>query len=227
MNEYNQKINETRKFVEKELSCTAHYLDHTERVYNLCLLLAKDDPLVDLEVLELASLLHDVARVKEDNDSSGKTDHAILGAQMARDFLKTLNFSEDKIKSVETCIMSHRYRTENKPQTKEAKILFDADKLDAVGAVGVARALIWVGKNNAKLYTNCDIEEYIKENLCGKINGRIQDVTKHSIQIEYETKSKFLIEKLFTDKAKAICKDRLDFHKSFLIRLEKEINGQL
>ncbi len=210
--------------VERELLCSAHDMDHILRVYNLALHLAEGED-VDLDVLRAAALLHDIARVKEDNDQSGKTDHAILSAQMCLPILKKVNFSANKIKQVQECIVSHRYRTGNEPKTIEAKILFDADKLDTVGAIGVARSYIWVGRNNAKIYANVNLDEYIKDNLGGKINGRIQDKTKHSPQIEYQTKVKFLMEKLNTAKAKEICLERLEFFEKFLERLEKEVKG--
>ncbi len=218
-----QKIKE---IVANELSCSAHQMDHVMRVYELCLSLAKNED-VDLDVLKAAALLHDIARVKEDNDSSGNTDHAVLGAEMAGPILKRLGFNDEKIKHIQDCIVSHRYRTGNRPETKEAQILFDADKLDTAGAIGVARGFVWVGRNNAKIYTDIDIDEYIKDNLGGDISGRIQDKTKHSQQIEFETKLKFLEDRLHTKKAKEICRERLAYYKSFLDRMEKEIKGEL
>ncbi len=223
MDERFQKI---KKEVEKELSCSAHNMDHVMRVYNLSLHLAKDEN-IDFDVLKASALLHDIARVKEDNDPSGNTDHAILGSTMAIPILEELNFSEDQIKHIKRSIVSHRYRTGNQPKTKEAQILFDADKLDTLGAIGIARSFVWVGRNNAKIYTDTNIEKYIDENLGGEINGRIQDKTKHSPQIEFETKLKFLIDKLHTKKAKEICTERIGFYKSFLDRLKKEIDGEL
>jgi len=74
-----------REIVEKELSCSAHNLDHVLRVYNLCMFLSKYEENVDLEVLIPAVLLHDIARVKESKDKSGEIDHAILGSEMAED----------------------------------------------------------------------------------------------------------------------------------------------
>ena len=222
-----EKYQKIKEIVEKELSCSAHNMDHVMRVYNMCLRLAKDEPDIDLDVLKASALLHDIARVKEDNDPTGKTDHAILGSKMAVPILKELNFSKEQIKHIQDCIISHRYRTGNKAKTKEAQILFDADKLDSLGAIGIARSFVWVGRNNAKIYTETDIKKYIDENLGGKINGRIQDKTKHSPQIEFETKLKFLITKLHTAKAKEICKERIEFYKSFLDRLKREIDGKL
>lgn len=221
------RLKKIKEIVEKELSCSAHDMDHVKRVYNLALRFAKNDKDIDLEVLKAAVLLHDIARVKEDNDHTGKTDHAILGAKMAKSILKKLNFSEKKIKHIEDCIISHRYRTGKKPKTKEAQILFDADKLDVVGAIGVARSFVWVGRNNAQIYSKPNIKNYIRDNLGGKINGRIEDKTKHSPQIELETKLKFLMDKLYTKEAKKICQERLNFYKDFLKRLKKEIKGEL
>ncbi|MFH1565339.1 MAG: HD domain-containing protein [bacterium] len=215
-----------KKFAEKELSCSAHDMDHVMRVFNLSLHLAKNDN-VDLEVLKAAALLHDIARVKEDNDPTGETDHAVLSAEMAEPILKDLKFSKEKIKHIQDCIISHRYKTGNKPQTIEAKILFDADKLDSLGAIGIARAFVWVGRNNAKIYSKVDIDEYIRDNLGGKIDGRIKDNTQHSPQIEFETKIKFIIDKLYTKKAKEVGAERKQFVEDFLNRLEREVKGEI
>ncbi|MBU4332300.1 HD domain-containing protein [Patescibacteria group bacterium] len=221
-----QKFQKIKEIVKKELSCSAHDIDHIMRVYNLCLRLAKNQD-IDLDVLKAAALLHDIARVKEDDDPSGNTDHAILSSEMAVPILQELEFSGNRIKHIQDCIVSHRYRTGSEPKTEEAKILFDADKLDVVGAIGLARSFVWVGRNDAKIYQKVDIKEYIQDNLGGKINGRIQDKTKHSPQIEFETKWKFLIDKLHTEQAKKICRERITFLKDFLERLEKEIYGEL
>ncbi len=114
-----------------------------------------------------------------------------------------------------------------KPKTKEAKILSDADKLDALGAIGVARSYVWVGRNNAKIYTDISIRDYIKDNLMdGKRMGRIKDKAKHSPIIEYSTKLKYLPDKLYTKKAKKMAKERLNYMKSFFDRLKKEIEGK-
>ena len=196
------------------------------RVYNLALYLAENED-VDLDVIKAAALLHDIGGKKEVDDPTGKTDHAIESAKMAEPILNNLGYSKDKIKHIQNCIISHRYRTENKPQTKEAKTVFDADKLETVGAIGIARAFVWVGRNNANIYKKADIIEYAKENLGGKINGRIQDKTKHSPQINWETKDKHILNYLYTEKAKQVAKDRMIFSENFFKRLENEINGKM
>lgn len=78
-----EKYQKIKALVEKELSCSAHDIEHIMRVYNRCLHLAKDESNIDLDILKTSALLHDIARAKEDEDDSGNIDHAILEAEMA------------------------------------------------------------------------------------------------------------------------------------------------
>jgi uncharacterized protein len=212
--------------VEKEMqeAGSAHDIDHVMRVYNLCLYLARDEPHVDYDVLKISVLLHDVARVKEDKDDSGNTDHAVLSAEMAEEILRELDYSERKIGQVKHCIATHRFRSDNEPKTKEAKILFDADKLDVIGAIGVARCFIIAGQFGERIHSSVPIDDYIKENLVdGKRNGRIKTTSKHAPNIEFETKFKYIPDKLYTLKAKELAKQRIKYMEHFFERLKKDI----
>jgi len=210
------------------LSHSAHDMDHVMRVYALALRLAKHQKVkVDTDILKAAVLLHDIARIKEDTDQTGKTDHAVLGARLCAPILKKVGFPVGKIKRVQECILSHRHRTENEPKTIEAKILFDADKLDGIGAIGIARLFVWVGGHDTKIYRDVDLDTYIAENMGGKMNGRIQNKTKHSPQIEYKTKLIFTVNRLYTAQAKKIGKERLAYLDSFMKRLEREVKDEL
>ena len=225
-----EKYQKIKKIVEKESEWTdaGHDINHTIRVYDLCLRLAKDMGSVDFEVLKLSALLHDIGGAKELQDKSGKTCHAKESAKMAQKILKKFGYSQNKINKIIHCILSHRYKTGIKPETKEAKILSDADKLESIGALGVARNFIWVGTNNAKMYAETDLKEYIKENLYGgKINGRIKDKTNHNPFFEFELKSKRIPKKLHTQTAKEIAKERVLYMKSFFDRLKEEIKGKM
>ena len=213
-----------KNIVEKELSCSAHNLDHVMRVYKLSLLLAKDEDNVDLDVLIPATLLHDIARVKESKDKTGKTDHAILGSDMAEKILRELEYEEDKIKKIKHCISSHRFRSGNEPKTIEAKILFDADKLDAIGAIGIARCFMLAGQFGQSLSTNQNLKKDISQNTSD--NGRIKDVSEHSAFMEYEFKFKKIPDKLHTKKAKEIGFSRLKIMDEFFNRLSMEIEGE-
>jgi len=214
-----------KNIVEKEMqeAGSAHDIDHVLRVYNLCLYLARDEPNVDLDVLKTSVLLHDIARVKEDKDDSGNTDHAVLSAEIAEEILRNLDYSETKIGQVKHCIATHRFRSNNKPRTKEAKILFDADKLDVIGAIGIARSFIIAGQYGERIYSSVP-DDYIKENLVdGKRNGRIKTISKHAPDIEFETKFKYIPDKLYTLKAKELAKQRIQYMEHFFERLKKDI----
>ncbi|MBU4246628.1 MAG: HD domain-containing protein [Nanoarchaeota archaeon] len=240
MNEIQQKI---KAIMEKELSGSAHSMDHVMRVHDLCMHLADAEMAaraeskrteiadgekdVDKDVLEASVLLHDIARVKEAGDNTGNTDHAVLGSVMSEKILKELNFPPEKIEKVKHSIACHRFRTGNEPKTIEAKILFDADKLDTLGAVGIARLFMVAGEHGEKIYVDTPIEEYISDNLVGgKPNGRIKNPSKHSPNLDFVTKVIHIPDKLYTQKAKEIAKERMGFMQEFFERLKNEVHGK-
>lgn len=224
MEDIDQRV---RAIVGKELSCAAHNLDHVERVYRLCLVLAEGERDLDLEILKLAALLHDIARVREDRDDSGQTDHAVLGAEMAGKILRDLDYPPERATRVAECITTHRFRSGKAPQTKEAQILFDADKLDVIGAIGVARSFMLAGEYGEKLYSDEPLADYVAHNLGGgKPLGRVKQVREHTSNLEYELKLKHIPERLYTSKARQIAADRVAFMDRFFERLKLEITGQ-
>ncbi len=218
------KHRKIREIVERELSYTAHDLAHTERVLNLSLTLAQEEKNVDLDILIPAVLLHDIARAQEDQDCTGQIDHALVGAEMAEGILQELNFEASAIARIKECIKSHRFRSSYPLQTIEAKILFDADKIDALGAVGIARSFMLAGEHGEVMYSDRDLAEYIRENV-GE-NGRIIDVSKHASNLEFELKLKKIPERLYTERARAIVKRRVDLMADFFQFLKAEINGE-
>ncbi|NRT72486.1 HD domain-containing protein [Clostridium beijerinckii] len=211
------------EIVQDKLTCSAHNLDHVFRVYNLCLLIAQHEKDIDLEILIPSALLHDIARVEESQDKTGEIDHAVLGSVIAEDILRTLEYEEEKIEKIKHCIIAHRFRTGNEPNTMEAKILFDSDKLDVIGASGIARTFMLAGQFGQRLTVNESLDEYLKGNTVE--NGRLKDVSKHTPFIEYEVKFKKIPDKLYTDKAKEIGKERLKFMDEYFNRLKSEIEG--
>lgn len=212
-----------KEIVEKKLSYAGHDLDHVMRVYRLCLNLCQEEE-ADLEVLIPAVLLHDIARKTEDEDTTGRTDHAVLGAEMAGEILRDLDYPEDLIRKIQYCIAVHRFRSGRTPETIEAKILFDADKLDIIGAIGIARSYMLAGQHGERMHHEIPIEEYIQKNV-GE-NGRIKDASLHTSNLEFELKLKKIPNRLFTAKAKAIARSRLEYMDAFFQLLRKEINGE-
>jgi len=219
-------LNKIKTAAQKYLSCKSHDFEHSERVYRNCLLIAKNEKDVDYEILETAAFLHDIGESKEATCKDGSIDHAKEGAKMAQSILEKIGFPKEKIKTVKHCIESHRFKNNIVPKTIEAKILFDADKIDSLGVIGVARHFMWIGKYNAYLYKEPeDVSLYLKENFTSGENGRIKDKSAHSCQIEYKIKLKNLPKKLYTKTGKAIAKKRLGYFKNFLDDLKKEVFG--
>ena len=98
-----EKFQKIKEIVEQELNQetdSAHDIDHIMRVYNLAMTIAKTENNVDMEVLQAGVLLHDIGGAKESKDSSGQTDHAVIGAEMAKPILEKFGMSSDKIKHV-------------------------------------------------------------------------------------------------------------------------------
>lgn len=221
------KLQEIREIVEEELSCLAHDIDHVMRVYGMCMRLAKDERGIDMEVLRAAALLHDIARVEEYGDPSGMTDHALLGADKAARVLQDLGYPEDKIERIRHCIISHRFRGGNEPETREAKILFDADKLDMVGAVGIARSFIIAGQYGQRIHSDTPMNEYTRARAGGTTGGRIRDISRHAPNIEYDIKLKHVPSRIHTEKARELVRERSAFMDEFFERLRREITGEI
>ncbi|HWQ21799.1 MAG TPA: HD domain-containing protein [Clostridia bacterium] len=221
-----EKMQKVREAVERELVCSAHSMAHVWRVYRLCLRLAADETNVDTEVLELASLLHDIARVREDTDDTGMTDHAVLGAAMAEPILRDAGYPEATVRHVCSCIATHRFRGDAVPATIEAKLLFDADKIDSLGAVGIARAYMLAAGYGEAIYSDENVADYVACNHVGGVaTGRIRVLSEHTPNLEFEIAFKRIPDRLFTPQAHSVAVDRLAVMQTFFDRLKAELDG--
>lgn len=136
----------------------SHAWDHTLRVDRLCRRIAASEG-ADQFVVRIAALLHDIGRGHQDANK-GRVCHARQGVRLARPIVKSLPLSESQKQNILHAIAAHRFRGDPVPDTIEAKVLFDADKLDAIGAVGVARAFLFAGEVGARLHNpDARIEE--------------------------------------------------------------------
>jgi len=167
-----------------------HGFPHVIRVYDLCLKIGKKLS-ANLLVLKLAALFHDIGRLNEPR-SFNKKNHAEISAKIALNFLLSKNFdiSNEDIENIIHSIKAHSFSNKIIPKTLEAKILSDADKLDALGAIGLYRTIGFTVKNH----------------------GGIGQVIKHM-----EEKILVLKDQLLLDVSKRIAKERqkiiLDFYK--------------
>jgi len=189
-------IDDIKAFAQKCFSKApdSHAWDHTQRVYNLCMHIGHVE-MADMEVLKIAAYLHDVGRPFQDQ-SKGTICHAEKGAEMARALLEKCPITNEQKTNIIHCIRSHRFRGNFQPETLEAKVLFDADKLDAIGAIGIGRAFQFAGEVGAKLhnpYINPeDAEPYTEEDTgyrefkvkLSKIKGRMLTAEGHRMARE-------------------------------------------
>jgi uncharacterized protein len=134
---------------------------------------------------------------------------------MAWDMVKQLPLSKRQKVNIVHCIRSHRYRGNHVPKTWEAKVLFDADKLDAIGAVGVARAFLFAGEVGARLHRpDVDIDETQPYSV---------DDTGYR---EYAVKLRKIKDRMLTETGKNIAGGRHDFMVDFFERFIREHEGK-
>ena len=130
---------------------SAHDKDHVYRVLMGAMAIAREESPVQMDVLIAACLLHDIGRPDQMADPG--LCHAQVGAARAYDFLLGIGWEEEKAAHVRDCIRCHRFRKSDPPVSLEAKILFDADKLDVTGAIGAARTLQYNGALGEPIYS--------------------------------------------------------------------------
>lgn len=194
---------------------SAHDFDHVLRVLTLTERLARAEG-ADIEIVRAAALLHDIARKEEDETSSG--DHAQMAADRARVILLARGVEAERANAVSHAIAAHRFRGSTSPQTLEAKILFDADKLDSIGAIGVARAYAVAGALNQRLWS---------EALPNQVATRDQHNSMHSPVAEFVVKLSQVRERVYTAAAHEIAEERHVFMVEFFARLEREVRGEI
>ena len=141
-------------FMVSRMTDSAHDKEHIYRVLYSALDIAKTEHDVDTDVLIAACLLHDIGRDKQYKDPM--LCHAAEGGEMAYQYLLTIGWTEEKAARVKSAIASRRFRSDNPPESIEARILFDSDKLDAAGTLGIVRTLIYKGQVGDKLYSTDD-----------------------------------------------------------------------
>ena len=219
MTEYQQNVVvKCAGFVQKELADgeKGHDWWHVQRVWRLTRLIARSEP-VDLFVVELAALLHDIA------DSKFHHGDEEIGPVKAANFLKAENVEDKIIDHIVMIIRNISFKGGNQAiafMSPELKVVQDADRLDAMGAIGIARAFHYGGYKNRLLYhpeikpvMNMTKEEY-KNSHAPTIN-------------HFYEKLLLLRERMNTPTGKRLAQRRHDFMLQFLAEFDAEWNGKI
>ena len=169
----------------------AHTYDHTKRVYALARAIASESG-ANLRIIGAAALLHDIGRSKENETG---VSHAILSGEMSREILQKTGYTETEVEQIVEAIRTHRFSEHLTPSSLEGKILSDADKLDAIGAIGIFRCIA------ESAVENKDVE--------GFLNHAEEKLLKlHAM--------------MYTNKARAMAEQRHAFLTDFVRRLRQE-----
>jgi uncharacterized protein len=193
-----------------------HNFDHTERVYNMAIKLAEYEKDVDMKVVKLAALLHDVARHKETPGS--EICHAEEGAKMAKEILEKEGYDKETVEHVCECIKDHRFRKQTKPKTIEAAILQDADRLDASGAMIIARVFMRAQARGKPMHD---------PNIPAATEYPSDKSSKTGLNHLKEKPGLLKPETFKTKLAQKLAKGRYDYVKDFVKRFEAEWRGEL
>lgn len=225
---HNNLIEKIKSHVQRLMrdSLPGHNFLHILRVHENALMIAKKEK-ADLLIVEAAALLHDIGRKYELRDP--KINHADKSAELALPFLiklskgnnKEVVFPKEKIAPVLYAIRNHRFTKGIIPNTSEARVLQDADKLDALGAVGIMRCFSH-GTTKKRLEYNPE-DPVCRKRLKNK-SLEFED-KKYSIDHFYRKLFK-LRGRMFTKTAKRIAAKREKIMKQFLNELGKEIDGR-
>ena len=194
----------------------SHNSDHFFRVEALAKRMAKEEN-ADIEVVEAASLIFDVARLLEDRGEIA--DHAEKGVEIAKEILGKIGFPSEKIENVCHSILSHRRSKDRVPETIEAKILRDADYLDAMGAVDIARmtaSCLQSEKYKKPIYVDIPYDE----------NKDMENVSMIHFLLYKLKHPKHQPDNFYTSLGKKLAKERFEYMKEFAERFISEWHGE-
>jgi uncharacterized protein len=179
-----------------------HGFSHVLRVYRLCEKIGEEEE-ADLKILRAAALLHDV-----EGDVDVRKNHHLAAADFAEKVLVKEGWEEHEIQAVLHCIRAHRFRNqEEEPHTLEAKVLFDADKIDAIGAVGIARAVSYAVRAGMDVYAPPS-DHYLS-------TGELAPGEAQSVSHEYLYKLRHLKDRMFTKTGRSLAEERHDLMVNF------------
>ena len=199
----------------------AHDYDHLVRVIALAEKIQASEG-GDLPTIWAAVALHDIGQERERRHGG---DHALIGAALATELLKDTPFPQQYIPAVQQAIQEHRMTGGVIPQTLEGRILYDADKLDCLGAIGIGRLYCITGRYNQKVYAPIpdDVVEPIDPQMIRTLRRR----PDYSPSIEFQLLFANLPERMTTNTGREMARERFAYMQKFFSRLRQEVEGEL
>lgn len=199
----------------------AHDYDHLERVMALAdTIQAREGG--DLPTIWAAVAFHDIGQQRELQHGG---DHALIGADMAAELLTNTQFPQQAIPAVQQAIRDHRLTGGSRPQSLEGRILYDADKLDSLGAIGIGRLYCITGHYHQKVYS--PVPDDIIEPVDPLRVRALRRDPDYSPYIEFQLLFGNLAERMTTQTGRELAQERYAFMEAFFKRLRQEAEGEL
>ena len=193
-----------------------HDFSHIERVYRMSERLAIAEG-ADLEIVHAAALLHDADGTTPGSEE--RLEHHLRSSEFAGKILSEKGWPQEKIEAVQHCIRAHRYRDDREPPaTIEAKCIFDADKLDVLGAIGAVRTVVYAALAGKPFYSEPS-QQFIETGQ--EVEGEL-----HSAYHEHLYKLQKIPSRLYTKTAQDLAKSRSQYLDGFFEQLIAEIKGE-
>ncbi len=199
----------------------SHDYDHIARVIALAETIQNQEG-GNLPIIWAAVAFHDIGQERERLHGG---DHALIGAEMVGDLLIGTDFPQSSIPAVQQAIREHRMTGEHAPSTIEGRILYDADKIDILGAIGIGRLYSITGRYNQKIYAPipADIIEPVDPLIVRQLRRR----PNYSPTIEFQLLFTDMPERMTTITGKEMARERYAYMQAFFKRLQREVVGDL
>jgi len=194
-----------------------HGFDHVVRVMRLAERLARELG-ADLEIVRAAALLHDASGAAPGAQAGERLRHEHDSADLAAEVLAREGWPLERVEAVMHCIRAHRFRGTERPASLEAQVLFDADKLDVMGAFGAARTIGYAVQAGQPIFA-VPSEQFLQ-------TGETEPGEPHSAYHEYLFKLRQVRERLFTHAARRLGERRHAALEAFFAQLEAEARGE-
>ncbi len=199
----------------------SHDYDHIVRVMTLADTLQAQEG-GELPIIWAAIAFHDIGQERERRDGG---DHAMIGAEMAGELLTGTRFPQEAIPTVQEAIREHRLTGGKVPTTVEGRILYDADKIDCLGAIGIGRLYCITGLYRQKIYSELPPE--ITEPIDPLTVRTLRRSPDYSPSIEFRLLFGNLPQRMTTATGRVMAQERYDYMANFFSRLQQEIAGTL